>query len=367
MTILLTPHKDYTKQFENYIEHYKLSGRLFDDREINLKPKHERSCRFCMKSHPEVTFKKKAHLIPELLGNKIFFSDFECDQCNLLFGTYETELANYLGISRTLNHAKGKAGIPSFSSPGASIQARAKFLLNETAIVVSRKDIGNDEIQIDSENGTYTLRIKRNSFVPRKVYQAILKIALSLISNEQIADYKLTLDFLMNGKGPLLSGYAIQGYTLPYGFNLPPHAFLFEKRDESSKRPTHVMALYFQNSIFALSIPLNRNDIWIYKDAKKLSLELYPPVFTQFTAVDHLQLSPFNEDFSSEDKVKDSIQEIQFKMDPKSLKNAAVYDSATGITSVTPFNAKEIVEIVMQENTGPVDPAQLFQALRNSK
>jgi hypothetical protein len=50
------------------------------------KNKSERKCRFCGKSNPEVSFKKKAHLIPEFLGNKMLLSDFECDSCNYEFG-----------------------------------------------------------------------------------------------------------------------------------------------------------------------------------------------------------------------------------------------------------------------------------------
>lgn len=58
--------------------------------------KHERMCRFCGKTKGETTFKKVAHAIPELIGNKVLISFEECDECNKIFSKLENELANFL-------------------------------------------------------------------------------------------------------------------------------------------------------------------------------------------------------------------------------------------------------------------------------
>jgi hypothetical protein len=42
-------------------------------------------CRFCGGKPPERTFKKRAHAVSELLGNKVMKSLYECDTCNERF------------------------------------------------------------------------------------------------------------------------------------------------------------------------------------------------------------------------------------------------------------------------------------------
>lgn len=71
-------------------------------------------CRFCFKSSAKTTFRKSAHLIPELLGNKYLLSNFECDKCNELFSTFEDSLASYLGAFRTLYGMKSRRRTPKF-------------------------------------------------------------------------------------------------------------------------------------------------------------------------------------------------------------------------------------------------------------
>src|SRR5260221_3955200 len=55
--------------------------------------KNNRVCRFCKRESSSTTFKSDAHLIPEMMGNKLLFSFYECDKCNSIFSTYENELA----------------------------------------------------------------------------------------------------------------------------------------------------------------------------------------------------------------------------------------------------------------------------------
>lgn len=66
-------------------------------RPLYLGNKIQRVCRFCGKNKNEVSFKKKAHVIPEGIGNKKLFSLSECDSCNSFYGnTIENDLNNLL-------------------------------------------------------------------------------------------------------------------------------------------------------------------------------------------------------------------------------------------------------------------------------
>ncbi|MBV8095742.1 MAG: hypothetical protein JO110_21445, partial [Acetobacteraceae bacterium] len=67
-----------------------------------LGDKHDRVCRFCGEHEPKVTFKDRAHAIPEALGNKSLFTNYECDICNHAFGEgIEKHLGNWSKPSRT--------------------------------------------------------------------------------------------------------------------------------------------------------------------------------------------------------------------------------------------------------------------------
>ncbi|WP_279476738.1 hypothetical protein [Aeromonas veronii] len=57
-------------------------------------------------------FIKKAHAVPELLGNKFLFSKNECDLCNAIFSKIERDFSFFIGIDRTLYSMKGKKGVP---------------------------------------------------------------------------------------------------------------------------------------------------------------------------------------------------------------------------------------------------------------
>jgi hypothetical protein len=59
---------------------------------LNIEPPY--LCIYCMKDRSKVTFKKKAHIIPEALGGTDEYAPkgFECDRCNSFFATIETKI-----------------------------------------------------------------------------------------------------------------------------------------------------------------------------------------------------------------------------------------------------------------------------------
>jgi len=75
---------NYNMLSKESLDSLRVVHKLYDDNSFiwlndnrkNLKLKNERTCRFCGKTYPEVTFSKKAHLIPESIGNKFHLSDF---------------------------------------------------------------------------------------------------------------------------------------------------------------------------------------------------------------------------------------------------------------------------------------------------
>lgn len=74
-----------------FFENYEIENIFIPPDKVvkNLKKRPDRVCRYCGLNATQATFKKEAHIIPHLMGNRYLVSDFECDKCNELFSKYE--------------------------------------------------------------------------------------------------------------------------------------------------------------------------------------------------------------------------------------------------------------------------------------
>lgn len=199
LNIQLSPAKGYEARSEAFINNYDLINFVIpsDPPKKKKKAETDKVCRFCRKKSPEAKFTQDTHVVSDMLGHNSWYSDFECDDCNHFFGTmYESDLAHYLGISRTLTQTKGKEGVPSFTSPGDVIRAKRQRVQNESSVIISREDTSNDAIVTDAENGQILIKVKRNPFTPLKVYKAFLKIALSVLPENAVSQYECAIELL---------------------------------------------------------------------------------------------------------------------------------------------------------------------------
>ena len=75
-------------------------------KDVFLGDKNNQVCRFCGRKKGEVTFKKEAHALSNLIGNDRLFSYYECDDCNgNRFSKYESEFSNYMKLLHCLSHS----------------------------------------------------------------------------------------------------------------------------------------------------------------------------------------------------------------------------------------------------------------------
>lgn len=362
------PLTGYGKVFETFNEIYEPVDFIFsgDDRYHikKLKPKRERICRFCGKPFGATRFRDDAHLIPDSIGNKDLFSDFECDHCNRFFGLqFENELGPFLGISRTLTASKTRNGIPTFKSLGQKVKARAAFIQGGDTIIISRKDPNDDSIVVNKLTGEIRIKVQKNPFIPLKAYKTFLKMALSLLPSDEVKqNYGLAVKFLMENVPEVKTGCYIWWYAMPFNFNLPPHALVYKKRNKELRFHTHVIALYFQNYIFCIPVLLNKNDLFFYED-NPIQFKQCPPLFTQVTNTNGLKLTEMSYDFSSAEKEGGLVEEIVVQMNPDHLNESAVYDAATDQIKKMPFNPGNIMKIVIRRDQGSIDPKKMVQAI----
>lgn len=286
--------------------------------EFPLKPKHERECRFCGERPPAVSFKKRAHLVPELLGNKKMFSDFECDSCNARFGRNENDLANFLGFTRSFSRIKGKTGIPKFKSPDETLIIKEGYMSEsdtEKKIVIESLGEGNDHFVLDPSKKKLVLNSVRHSYTPFNVYKAFLKVALSIIDESEVSKYSKAMDILMDRAA--VQDEASGFFTLPlYVFPGPafpaPLLLLFEKKEQADLRPTHIAAIYFHNYIYQIALPFYDGDEWMYDGKKQVVIQIAPPFVDEPWAEHFGYPTQKRMNFSKRTRVKGEKQTVTF-------------------------------------------------------
>ena len=173
---------------------------------IVLGPDANRVCRFCRRTEPIVSFKRKAHAIPEALGNKSLFTNWECDTCNHHFGTgIENDLGAYTKPDRTFGRIPGKKKkVPSLKQHGSTDYPwrvdvdRASFRIS---------DYEHDPmIDIVRERNQIRLVVTRDAYTPLAVIKAFVRIGLTLIPPNELPHFPDALRWIMDsdhtGPGP---------------------------------------------------------------------------------------------------------------------------------------------------------------------
>lgn len=246
-------YEDFCKIYEPYVW-FRMTG---NGTEV-LRPTFDRICRFCKKKIPDTTFDIKAHIIPYLLGNKNQLWDEECDSCNSYFSVFETHLSNYLGVLRTLHKIQGGSKTPTFSSIDANVEFRN---VGNGRTMFYRKDRSKgftfDPIQSKLEIDT-----SRRPYIPAYVYAAFLKIALSVLPEQDVAGYKVAYKYILDKEnfhrlqGPLRLEIAVCNYEYDV-----PIITLFKIKKGVFSHPQHLLAVYVKSFMFQIAFPLHLCEI----------------------------------------------------------------------------------------------------------
>lgn len=342
----------YREALRNFQQHYDVPDIVITPNEAQPKgkPKSERVCRFCGRSNDPGAFKRVSHLIPEMLGNKYLFADFECDKCNQQLSKYENDLAYFLGIFRTLFRIKGKRGIPTFDSKSNAIRAKEEEFYGIRAFNVEETSQQYKSFKFDKEKGSCTITYKKHSYIPINLYKILFKIALSVLPEEDAGQYGRAYQFILSEqKFDWIAGMCrIVYFDLPFEFRMTlPVCYLFKKRDPSAKIPTHYFMFHFQHMVFEFPLHFHAEDIQggLYSHGE-IDLPFCPPI---------LYRDPGNatcereiRDLSSYEKTEEE-QQMSFDMDPEYLTQLGAMNPDTGEITGIVFKPEEIVKMVMYE------------------
>jgi hypothetical protein len=219
-------------------------------------------CRFCGKAEPEVTFRKEAHAIPESLGNKSLFTNYECDTCNKTFGDgIEDSFGKWSKPMRMMARVRGKKGVPTIKK-GSQGGWRIEYV--NAGFKISQIE-GDPVMEVDEERKVITFKLPRDPYIPVAVLKTFVKMALTIMPEEELDNFRTALSWICeldHGRRFLpKGGYPILATFIPGPMpNDKIALFIYRRRTDMSAVPYSFFVLGYGNEVFQVMIPSPERD-----------------------------------------------------------------------------------------------------------
>lgn len=271
------PSKELKQTFEFYTQNYGMSNTLilYPGKRLNLGPDRNRICRFCEKDETKTKFRLKAHAIPELLGNKSIFSNYECDDCNQFFGSgIENDLGNWTMPSRTFARIRGKSGVPSIKQNGTGQGLRIDY--DDDGFHFKHFE-SDPHFDIDLENRQLKFELIRDVFTPVAVLKAFVKIGLTLLPPEEVPYFEEAVSWI---REPDHTQRFVAKLPIFHTFRPGPMrndllgAMILRRKKSIVNLPYAFLMLSFGNDIYQVCIPCPQQDRTIHD--KQLAIPPFP-------------------------------------------------------------------------------------------
>jgi hypothetical protein len=330
--ILLGEPKNLKPFADAFFELYESQSIIFSQKTTYVDKKN-RICRFCGKTGKE-NFKKTAHLLSNVLGNKDLHSYYECDTCNEVFARYESELAMCFSPYLSIHGVKGKRGTHAFTSNANKVRIENIEFKGRRLVIIQRLDPDDNSFFIDNKLGENFIGMVKGSYIPLSVYKAFVKMGISCMDETDVNKYTGAFKFLLSSDFDYtVAGIANIHLTLLQGTieHSPPIGFLYKKKPSENFYPTHIFAIRFANCLVQLILPFNIDDLQYLKHnpkAKIANVPLSPPVFLD--PPDYLNVVTKTIQLHNTERKKEEMQNIYFNTDPEALKQAVVFNHKTG-------------------------------------
>jgi len=216
-----------------------------------------RRCRFCGKMEPDVHFQKVAHTIPHFIGNRTLKSLYECDNCNeKVFSPMESHFSRFMGLYHVLSHVSRGGKVSTYKTDSNS---NSKIIVgDEWTDIYCYKDEAIS-YKYDREKKSITISSKR-SYIPIAVYKLFVKMALSIMPEEEMNYFHTTLTWLMNGSISLPHSFLI---VRIYQSLLPCNGkcMLYKRKTKCVDNvPGYLFGLSYNNIFIQNYLPLCDND-----------------------------------------------------------------------------------------------------------
>jgi len=250
---------------------YKLINSLVpkNNQKIFLGDKDKKKCRFCGKDSTQTSFKKKAHIIPEFMGNKLYFSNLECDNCNQYFGELEDSLFNFAGVLNSFSMVRGKKGFPKYKGNKEELEIFAK---NDNELIIRTVQTEKEEVcAIDEKNKRIIIDTNQHSYLPQDAFKSLVKIGLIMLKDCQFLKYKEAIEWIrqpnLNNQehNPFFNVFRKIGEKRRF---LKPLAFLMQKRDsqELFNYPHHILIIFYGIIQYQIFLPFHEDDKYLVNE-----------------------------------------------------------------------------------------------------
>ncbi|QXV63729.1 hypothetical protein INP83_11475 [Mucilaginibacter sp. 21P] len=241
----------FRQSYDPYVYQGSLEENLKEARRLKKDITH---CRFCKRSRQETKFKENTHMLSKLLGNYNYYSHDECDTCNRLFGTRETDLSCFLGTARTFDHLLTERKAPGFESGSGQVGVKK---IGPEAFYVFQKREGED-FKVDMESGQAKINLDSQIYRPDNVYLSLLKMALGIMPEKDISNYALAFKILQEPeKYPEVRHLFKANVTETEMVIARPFAQLFRRRSDlnSPDLPQMLFCLSVGRFMFQIIVP----------------------------------------------------------------------------------------------------------------
>lgn len=281
---------------------------LNENKPIYLGNKTERRCRFCGQTKEDgATFRKKAHALSHLIGNRYLLSYYECDECNEKFSHYESDFAEYLKPFHAVLKVCGRGGIPKYKQYLSNID-------NEDGILKINIFEEDPTIQlvVNKENKSLELTCRR-SYIPINVYKTLLKMALTIMPDEDVVHFNKAIQ-LLDSKKPVIKGsLSVVEQIFGGGYDVFRYvsAFIF-KRKEGVKDNVFAYTFILAYNNFCFQMPLIGCDLdkHLYGQKVEMTVLPTPPLMVGYKLIHNHQI-----DLSSSEKVSNEDVRIQLRFE----------------------------------------------------
>jgi hypothetical protein len=231
-------------------------------------------CRFCDGTPPKCTFKKRAHSVSELLGNKAIKSLYECDACNERFAAFEDDLAKMTLPYRNAGGVIGKNGVPTIVSSSGKSRMEFKdgqFHISHVA--------GDNSFLVDESKNTITFSYVEQSYRPLGAYKALCKSGFTLLPNDELANFTELKTWLLEKDVSTKRIYSDGNHLCLQSFvpafrPFPQAVAALLRRKERISAPYMTLFVAFGNISYQIFLPSPGKDGHLTE--KKISLVRYP-------------------------------------------------------------------------------------------
>ena len=222
----------------------------FGEQDRNL-----RVCRYCGRSVKNgASFKEKAHAISESIGNKIFVTNNECDECNERFATtIEKDFFEFIKPYRTVYGAKGKNGVPVLDyKNGVSIEYD-----NEKNITIIK---AHEKPNV--ENGNLSLKLQCEPLNMMNIYRCLVKYVLAVLEDAELVHFSKTIKWINEIKddGSVLKLPPVMCLLDNTIFYDQPEMTFYVKKTNNNDLPYMVAELKTCCFVFSYIIPFCSKD-----------------------------------------------------------------------------------------------------------